>query len=201
MSRDLYASDPKGESDFEDALASNHVRPVFFVKAEFDNSTIRLCTSSEDILIDGETFTGSGDFLSIGMIEETHELRNSGVAITLNGLNTSFVTYALVTDYQNRFLTIRMGLYSTLNNAFNNQVLYASGELPPIIFKGRMEVMKITDTGDSCALTVSVQNKLADFERKNESRYTDENQKNRHPADFSLEHVQIIQKRVLEWGA
>jgi len=202
MSRDFYDSTPKGEDDYETQVASGFVRPVFFVEAFFGGSTFeRLCTNSSDITIGSKTYSGAGDFLSFDSVEETYELRTSGTTVTLSGLDSSILSHALNSDYQNKGLTIRLGLLGKEGNLIYGDTLLVSGEEPPIIFKGRMEVMTITDTGDSCSISVSVQNRLSDFERDNESRYTYEEHLSRNPGDMSLEHVQTIQNRVLEWGA
>ena len=197
MSRDYYASNPTEESDYEAQLTSDHVRPVFFIEAFFGGATYeRLCTHSHDITIGSTTYYGAGDVLSISAVEESHELRTSGITITISGLDSSILSHALNTNYQNKGLTIRLGLMSKTSNA-----LLASSDEPPIIFRGRMEVMTVTDDGNSCSISVGVQNRLSDFERASESRYTDEEQRSRVSTDFSLEHVQLIQNRVLEWGA
>ena len=184
---------------------SNHIdseltRPVFLLEADFDGTTERLCTAEFNIDVDGTIFYGAGDFLSISEIDEASELRNAGINITLSGLDSSIINHALTTDYQDRTLTIYMGMFDTTSGNTESPILIAATDLPPIIFVGRMDTMTITEDGSSSIISLTVENRLADFERTAESRYTYEEQISRHSGDYSLEHVVTIQKRVLPWG-
>jgi len=202
MTREFYDPDVGSGSTYNTAVSdqvnSELVRPVYFIEADFDGSVERLCTHHSNIILSNGTYTGAGDCLSIGSVDEPYELRNAGVNISLSGLDSSILTHALTTDYQDKILTIRMGFFSTTTS--DSPQLIGGSTLPPIIFVGRMDVMTITDTGAACNISLNVENRLADFERTNESRYTYEEQIERHANDYSLEHVVVIQKRVLPWG-
>ena len=213
MTREFYDPDytngPAYNTAVNAQVNSELVRPVYFVDINWDDGVspyTRLCTHNEDITFVSTVYTGAGDCLSIGNIDEPYELRNAGINITLSGLNSSILTHALGTQYQDRVLTVRMGFMSTASGDQEKAKLIGtnvggSGDaLPPIIFVGRMDVMTITDTGQTCSISVNVENRLADFERTSESRYTYEDQIKRNAGDRSFEYVTVIQKRVLPWG-
>jgi cysteinyl-tRNA synthetase len=61
-------------------------------------------------------------------------------------------------------------------------------------------VMNITDDGQSAIITMTAENRLVDFRRVRELRYTDEEQKNLYPLDKGLEFVNSIQEKEVYWG-
>ena len=208
MSREFYTPGV-GNNDainatIEGILTGEIVRPVFLLEANFDGTYERMCTHHSDIVVIGHgTFYGAGDFLSFSSIDEPLDLRSSGINITLNGLDSSILDKALNTDYQDRRLTIYLGFRYANTVPVTLQspnILINPDELPPVVFEGRMDSMTIADNGDSCNISVAVENRLVDFERSSECRYTYEEQQLQHPGDNSLEWITTIQKRVLTWG-
>jgi hypothetical protein len=78
---------------------------------------------------------------------------------------------------------------------------------PITIFAGRMDVMQISDDGQTSLITMSAENKLIDFKRTREQRYTDEDQQTLFPTyaaitlpDLGLEFVNAIQEKTIYWG-
>jgi len=209
MSREFYTpgvgDNNSINTTIDGILTGEIVRPVFLLEANFDGTYERMCTHHSDIVVIGYgTFYGAGDFLSFSAIDEPLDLRSSGINITLNGLDSSILDKALNTDYQDRTLTIYLGFRyaNTVNIAGSSpNILINPDELPPVVFEGRMDSMTIADNGETCTISVAVENRLVDFERSSECRYTYEEQQLQHPDDYSLEWVTTIQKRVLTWGA
>jgi hypothetical protein len=98
---------------------------------------------------------------------------------------------ALTENYQGRECSVLFG------------ALQASGALvssPVTIFSGRMDVMSINDDGQNATIGMSAENKLVDFRRPREVRYTDQEQKNLFPSDKGLEFVTAIQEKQIYWG-
>jgi hypothetical protein len=208
MSREFYEAGV-GNNNYWNSylvtyLTSELVRPVFLLEANFDGTYERMCTHHADIVVDGVgTFYGGGDFLSFSAIDEPLDLRSSGINITLNGLDSSILDKALNTEYQDRTLKIFLGFRTpnAVNTPQGTKYLLNYDATPPVIFEGRMDSMSIVDNGATCTINVAVENRLVDFERSSESRYTYEEQQLRNSGDNSLEWVTTIQKRVLTWGA
>ena len=79
----------------------------------------------------------------------------------------------------------------------------SSGSLiadPTVMFSGFMDIMTITEGGDSSTISVSVENKLIAFERSKIRRYTAEDQKIDHPTDKGFEFVTAIVEKEIIWG-
>ena len=131
-------------------------------------------------------------------MEETTDLSARGITMQLSGVPTAMVYTALTEDYQGRTCSVMFGALSTTAG------LIAS---PITIFAGRMDVMQISDDGQTSLITMSAENKLIDFKRTREQRYTDEDQQTLFPTyasitlpDLGLEFVNAIQEKTIYWG-
>ena len=60
--------------------------------------------------------------------------------------------------------------------------------------------MTITDSGDTSTIKVTVENRLIEFERSRQRRYTSEDQKIDYPNDKGLEFVAEIAEKEIVWG-
>ena len=158
------------------------------VELEFDSGTVRLWNGTHDAVIEGETYTGTGSLLSISEVEETGEIAARGVSMSLSGLDNNFIYTALAENYQNRNARI---LFGTIENS-----TYTAYTL----FRGRMDVMTISEGADSATITITAENALIDLERPRISRYTSEDQKTKYPNDLGLDYVADLQDKEILWG-
>jgi len=167
------------------------VRPIYLVDLEFASGSIYLWSGLGDLTFNSNTYIGVGDLLSIGSVQESTELTATGAQITLGGIKQSLLTLARDEPYQGRPLTIRLGAFD------ENGDLIAS---PVIVFSGFMDVMTISDSGETSTITVSAENKLIAFQKTAVRRYTAEDQKIDHPTDKGFEFVAKIQEKEIIWG-
>ena len=143
-------------------------------------------------------YLGLGTLGTISPVEETTDLSARGITMQLSGVPTAMVYTALTEDYQGRTCSVMFGALSPTAG------LIAS---PITIFAGRMDVMQISDDGQTSLITMSAENKLIDFKRTREQRYTDEDQQTLFPTyasitlpDLGLEFVNAIQEKTIYWG-
>lgn len=167
------------------------VRPIYLVDLEFASGSIYLWSGLGDLSFNSNTYIGAGDLLSIGSVQESTELTATGAQITLGGIKQSLLALARDEPYQGRPLTIRLGAFD------ENGDLIAS---PVIVFSGFMDVMTISDSGETSTITVSAENKLIVFQKTAVRRYTAEDQKIEHPNDKGFEFVAKIQEKEIVWG-
>ena len=118
------------------------------VKAEFDTSVIRVWTGIDDLSVGGETYTGAGDLLAISSVEDSAEIKSSGVSVSISGMDTTVLNLALTENYQNRFLTIFLGYLM----GGTDQV---AGTIT--LFKGRMQTMAINDDPNGSTITIDAE--------------------------------------------
>ena len=161
------------------------------VKAEFDSGTIRLWSGLGDASIDSETYTGAGDLLSISNVEENLELKSNGLTISLSGMDTTVLDYALTENYQNRYITLFLGYLMGGTNE-------VAGTLT--LFKGRMNTLTISDNPNGSTITIDAENRLVDLNRPSNFRYTKESQNFLHNGDTGFNRVASLQDKEIIWG-
>ena len=63
-----------------------------------------------------------------------------------------------------------------------------------------MDTMVIADEAETASLSITLENRLVDFERARVRRYTSEDQKIDFPNDKGLEFVADLQEKEILWG-
>ena len=182
------------------------VRPAYFVRMVFDSgespNVLNIWNGIGDLAYGGNTYTGTGDLLSISQITETADIQASGINVSLAGVKSSLIVIAKDHDYQGRPLTVSLGAFD------------ASGSLiadPVIVFSGFMDTMTISESGQYSTISIAVENKLISFERSKVRRYTAEDQKIDYPLklangndnpnyDAGFEFVTAIVQKEIIWG-
>lgn len=159
------------------------------VDLEFDSGTVRLWNGYDDLSFNSETYTGGGNLLAISPIEENPEISAKGITMSLTGISSTILSYALTENYQYRTCAVYVG---TIDSGT------ASGYK---VFSGRMDVMTITEDGDSCSIQLTAENKLIDLERPRVRRWTSEDQKSIHSGDLGFDFVNSLQEAEIVWRA
>lgn len=172
-------------------LGADAQQMFFAVKAEFDTDDIRVWTGTDDITVNSETYTGAGTLLGISGVEEDLELKSSGLSISLSGMDSTVLNYALTENYQNRPITIFLGFQMGGSNE-------SAGELT--LFKGRMTSLQINDTPDGATITIDCENRLVDLDRPSNLRYTVESQEFLNSGDTGFNRVQSLADKQIAWG-
>ena len=184
MSRDLSAA-------LKSALQADAVKPIFLVAAYFDGGTTRLWSGLGDLSWDSQTWLGTGSLLSIGTLEEPHEIKANGTQVTLSGIPSTNIALALDEPYQGRALAVYLGAMDSSNAIVVDPVL---------MFSGFMDIMSISESSETATITMTVENRLIDLERARISRYTSGDQNIKYPADRGFDFVPDLQDKRIKWG-
>jgi hypothetical protein len=179
------------DSAITSRLGQDHQELFFAVKAEFDTDDILVWTGNDDLVINSETYTGAGSLLSISNVEDTLDLKPTGISIALSGMDADVLNMALTENYQNRDISVFMGFLMGGSNE-------VAGVLK--VFAGRMMSLDVTDDIDGAVVAVTAENRLIDLERPSNLRYTAESQKFVDSSDTSLNRVQQLQDKQIAWG-
>lgn len=172
-------------------LGADQQALFFAVKAEFDTDDIRIWSGIDDITINSETYTGAGSLLNISNVEESLELKSSGLAVALSGMDSTVVSYALTENYQNRPITLYLGYVMGGTNE-------VAGTLT--LFKGRMTSLVINDTPQGSTVSIDAESRLVDLDRPSNFRYTKESQNFLHDGDTGFNRVASLQDKQITWG-
>ena len=173
------------------AVSADVVRPVLFVECAFDSGDLNLWAGIGNLTVVSTTHVGAGTLLSVSGIKESTELQANGIVVQLSGITEPLLSKARDEDYQGRELKVLLGTMDSTNTLISN---------PFVIFSGFMDTMTITDAGETSTIKVSVENRLIEFERSRQRRYTSEDQKIDYPNDKGLEFVAEISEKEIVWG-
>jgi len=180
------------DSNITNYLEKDNQQLFLAVKAEFDTGTIYLWSGDYNLSIGGNTYLGAGTLLSISNIEDTLELKSSGLSVTLAGMDETILDLALTENYQNRFITVYLGYLQGGTDT-------VAGAMT--LFKGRMQSMTINDDPNGSTITVDAENRLIDLQRPSNLRYTKASQEFVATGDTCFNRVQSLQDKEIIWGS
>lgn len=197
---------------FLGALDDKIFRPFYTVEMRFDEGTVRFWTGAGNIVISGITYYGAGNLLDISVVEETADLSVRGIELKLSGISDETLTSALTSDYQGRVCTLGFGALTTssLLKEDGDFLLLEDGSKITLelltggvntVFVGYMDMMNITEDGETSIITLTVENRLVTLERARVARYNDGYQQSIYPGDVGLEFVEPLQEKEIIWGS
>jgi len=174
-------------------LDDAEVSPFYAVDLLFDTTPIYAWTGMNEITLNSNTYTGVGNLLQISEVQESQDISAKGMTLTLSGIPSDLLTYALNTPYQGRECKLYLGFMTS----------WASPDTSPDIveiFSGYMDQMTINEGPETSTISTSVESRLIDLERPRSRRYTAENQKQRFAGDKAFDFVESLQNLRLQWG-
>ena len=172
---------------------AQQVRPVLMAKLALKTRTLCLCTGTQDLTLDGTTWVGNGDLAGVSAIEEGSDVSPYHVDLSLSGLNAQLVRDTLATEaFHLQEVTLYLGFL---------QADAPQWQEPPIeIWSGLMDTAFLETTGDTLTITLRCESHLAQFQRENGARFTDEDQQDRYSGDRFFEYLPQMQDLKLKWG-
>ena len=173
------------------ASTALHVRPIAFIKLEFDSATLYLHNGVGSYVWGSQTWLGIGALGQISPLEEGHDLSPLGVTLQLTAFDATVLNEAINEEVFNRRVTLYIGLLD------DNGVLT---DTPFERWSGWMDSMPLDLGGDNDAITLQCESDLRFFNQANGARFTDEDQQARYSGDLMFEYLaQMIDAQVV-WG-
>jgi len=167
------------------------VRLVYFVHLEFKDEDVRLNTSPINVDWGGFTWLGTGILGEITPPTENIDMSIDRLTMRFTGVPVSEIASARAKIYRNRKAYVYAG-------DFNED--WAIDTAPKLAFSGEMDTMVTESSGDSASIVVEVTGAMAEWQRANTYRYTDEMQRDRFTGDLGLEFVNRQLETRLSWG-
>jgi hypothetical protein len=174
-------------------LSRSTVKLAYACELDFQSGMVRAHTGTGPLIINGETFDGVGTF---GDISSTKEQLDSGspanVTLTLSGLDAQLIAGTQVERCRGRFGRL-------LLVAIDDDGSYAAD----ILFSGKMDAAQFSYAGseDDNAISVTITDRMADWQRQGTERWTDENHRQRHPGDRFFFAVAQLADWPIYWGS
>ena len=172
-------------------LASGQVRPAIFFEAQFPSGFLRLWSGLGDISWNGSVWTGAGNLMGIGAIEESADVVATGTTISLSGIPTDLVSLCLA--------DARQGMPGKVWIGFMTAAMAVIAD-PILAFAGRLDVPSIMDGAERCEIQITYESRLIDLNRSREFRYTHESQQLFSAGDRGFEYVSALQDKEVRWG-
>lgn len=161
--------------------------PVYFTNAhiniDFDSST-----APESGV---QTYLAQGQFLALGGISETTDIRINTMAVTFTAVD--FTTIALVLN--NDYIDKRVVVYRAV---LNEDYSYDANHVFQY-FDGRINDFSISERTNTAQLTLNVSSQFADYERTNGRRTNNASQQRFFSDDVGMEFSPQIQTDI-KWG-
>lgn len=184
MSRDLTSA-------AETASLAAHAIVILFVELDCQSGFVRICSADRSLTFDSMTFTGIGDLGKIAPFGESTDLSVDGITLSVTGIPSTYIDIAMAENVQGRSARLWLGFLDTAT--------YALIADPVLLHRGRMDTMDIA-LGETCTVSVRIENRFADWDRARVRRYTHADQKARFPADKGFEFVAQTTEREIVWG-
>lgn len=172
------------------AIALPHIRPIVFVKFEFDGGTEYVHNAVGTFTWGSQTWTGIGAVGQISALEEGLDLSPFGVTMQLNALNPDLMAIATGEEVFNRRVTIYIGYLD------ENGALVAD---PQERWSGYMDHVSIRLGGED-GIMLQCENDFRFFDRANGSLFTDEDQQRRFGGDVFFEFLDQMIDAQITWG-
>lgn len=177
-----------------DIIVRGNFRAVFAAQLDFVDGMVYAHTGLGELVVDGITYQGVGNFGEVGQIQESSSSSSPmSTDLTLNGLDTSILSSTTIKGCRGRFGRL---LFIVMDEAGN----YAAD----VLFSGRMDAAQIGYGGnseDGNKITVPIIDRMAEWSRTGTERWTDESHRARHEGDRFFFAVAQLASWPLYWGA
>lgn len=178
-------------------FAKQKLAPLLFVEIEFVSGWVRLWSGSGSIVWNSKTWYGvvlpNGTVIGgISQLQEVTDGSAQAAALSLSGIPSTAVQQVLNECRQSNQANIFLGAADQTTGAVLAD--------PYTAWSGYTDVPTISDTGDTCTVTISVESRLVDLQRSREWRYTHEDQQLFSPGDLGFEFVGALQNLSVNWG-
>jgi len=172
-------------------LAKQALAPIVLVQAQFTSGTIYVWSGVGSVSWNGQTWLGVGNLGSISTVAEATEVEAQGIVVKLSGIPAALIAQVLGECRINAPVKVWLGAVDSAGAIIAD---------PYQVFGGVMDVPEIDEGGDTCSVSLHVENRLIDLGRARERRWTHEDQKIDWPTDRGFEYVASLQEWDGQWG-
>jgi hypothetical protein len=162
------------------AFQSGLLIPFFAATLQFKTSTQRVWSGTGNLTISGQIFSGIGSFAEIGPINETTTVEAQGTYVRLSGIDPVLLGESL-NDIQPGLQAILW--IGSLDQAGNVLGMYQ-------IFSGLIDQPAVDPGTDTISITLNLENRIIDFSRASNRKYTSADQRAIYAHDSGLDYVE-----------
>ncbi|MDW8258602.1 MAG: hypothetical protein RML32_04090 [Gammaproteobacteria bacterium] len=176
------------------AFAAESVIFAVLVEMQFASGTVRVFNGSGEIIYNGQTYSGIGEYGSISSITERPDARDIH-SVTLQLAGDDATMQAKVTDRDEYF-----GRACIVHVApFNQQTLQPIA-VEPAVFHGLMDVLTLQRSEGQITMQLTVRHHMSLWAQTTPAYYTHEYQRTIDSSDNGLSLVHTVTTRQIYWG-
>ena len=165
--------------------------PVVLVKMGFASGFIYVWPGYGDLVWNGMTFKGLGTLGKIEPSTDTSDLSAQGATFILEGVSSASLALAIGQVQQGLPAITWLGFFNAQNALVRD---------PTILFSGLTDVCKINETGETCEISVTCENKFARLSTLSSRRFTSDDQALDYPGDVGFIYVPSLQDSSVLFG-
>lgn len=183
------------------ALAETTVRASSLVEMQFASGTMRVWNGFGDLVTGGQTYKGLGGLGSIDGLETLNGTQSSRATLTLAtgdkwGGDMLAKAQADTAEVQGRIIVLSMQLFTDEWQPQGAAIPYSFGVMQPL----KVSRTAYDENGNAVrSVTLPVENLFYSRARTPAGRYTDRDQKFRHPGDDFFLYTPRLVNTVFTW--
>nr|BAR34658.1 Uncharacterized phage conserved protein (DUF2163) [uncultured Mediterranean phage uvMED] len=164
---------------------------TFCFLLEINTSTVfRLTDNQFDVTYDSNTYTSSGEIISVSTTPETGELKVEETSIELSNINSTLISVFDDQNYIDNTVNIYLGFFDS-NDSFIDALTY---------FSGNIKNVEVNESNSESKITVTCSNHWSNWNLKKGRHFTDESQQLAFASDVGLEYAHITKSNI-RWGS
>tara|TARA_R100001440_G_scaffold70651_1_gene93155 strand:+ start:765 stop:1313 length:549 start_codon:yes stop_codon:yes gene_type:complete len=164
---------------------------TFCFLLEINTSTVfRITDNQFDVTYDSNTYTSSGEIISVDTTPETGELKVEEISLELSNINSTFISVFDNQLYTDKVVNIYLGFFDS-NDSFIDAFTY---------FSGNIKNVEVDESKTDSKITVTCSNHWSNWNLKQGRHFTDESQQLAFTSDKGLEYAHVT-KANIRWGS
>lgn len=164
---------------------------TFCFLLEINTSTVfRLTDNQFDVTYDSNTYTSSGEIISVSTTPETGELKVEETSIELSNINSTLISVFDDQNYIDNTVNIYLGFFDS-NDAFIDALTY---------FSGNIKNVEVSESKSESKIILTCSNHWSNWNLKKGRHFTDNSQRLVDINDRGLEYAHIT-KADIRWGS
>lgn len=178
------------DAALKSAAQSGEFSYVVFVALNFPSGYVRVHNGVGTYTFGGNNYLGVGAFGSVDVIEETIALNDRPVNLTLSSITQEIIDAVRTENVFGKDADIYVG------------ALNSDGELladPDLWWSGRMSNVDVL-VGKENGVKISLRSRASRLKKRNNKRYTNEEQQRDHADDQLFEFLTALQDAKVSWG-
>ena len=178
------------------ALQQEVSERVYLIELEYSGGSLYLTTGSRDLLWDSQVWDSAGGALSLGAVEESGDMKGSGIDIMLSGVNQAITAILLAQQYRGRLVQVwQVLLDQTTGDVTDTVPLFDGLQLDSYEVEERVQRGKPL----SCTIRTRARHRLSVAEFRGIRANLHAHQLH-YPGDTFFKHVASFINRKIYWG-